>query len=479
MAIETINIGTSPNDGTGDPLRVAFDKTNDNFLTITADGGNEITVLNPTTATDTDLNVALQDILDAGGGGAVDSVNSQTGVVSIDLESVLTEGNRPIKYINDFTPYEFILEDKGKLLISGDGENMTLNADIFAEGDTLLIIPEVSDIQLIAGVGVNIYGNLGVPSNHTLRIGEMAMLSHRAIGDFWWLNIIPQITSQTIPQTTSFTAEVDLRYTANGTLTVTDPTPIANKGFIVHVIGGSVTIGGVAYTSGALVYRYYDGASWISTNMNNAITIDATPTDGSSNAVSSNGVFDALALKQDKVTGVSDTEIGYLDGVTSAIQTQLNNRVRYLVKDTAVSSAVTGTLAETLAKSYTIPANTLGANDYFRINCITTIKTGTADTSTIRVRISNTNTFAGSSLISTTAHSATTVNMKHMRDLAYRGGVLKGFGNTTTVFQDKDRVTTAYTSTTIDFTQAVYVFVSIQNANLGDSTVIEDVLISN
>ena len=33
-----------------------------------------------------------------------------------------------------------------------------------------------------------------------------------------------------------------------------------------------------------------------------------------------------LATKQDKVTGVSDTEIGYLDGVTSAIQTQLNGK---------------------------------------------------------------------------------------------------------------------------------------------------------
>jgi hypothetical protein len=32
----------------------------------------------------------------------------------------------------------------------------------------------------------------------------------------------------------------------------------------------------------------------------------------------------ALGNKQDKVTNVSDTEIGYLDGVTSAIQTQLN-----------------------------------------------------------------------------------------------------------------------------------------------------------
>jgi len=31
MAKQTINIGTAVNDGTGDPLRTAFDKVNDNF----------------------------------------------------------------------------------------------------------------------------------------------------------------------------------------------------------------------------------------------------------------------------------------------------------------------------------------------------------------------------------------------------------------------------------------------------------------
>jgi len=210
------------------------------------------------------------------GGGAVTSVNSDTGAVIVDLESVLNEGNRPNKYINDFTPYEFIAEDKGKLLVSGDGESMTLNSGIFEDGDTLLIIPEVSDIELIAGVGVNIYGNQGVPSNHILRLGEMAVLTHYTSSDFWWLNIIPQITSQTIPQIASFTAKIDLRYTTNGTITVTDPTPVTNKGYIVHVIGGTSTIGGVGYTTGDLVYRYYDGSSWISTNMNANTGVGAT-----------------------------------------------------------------------------------------------------------------------------------------------------------------------------------------------------------
>src|SRR5687768_7099187 len=31
MAKQTVNIGSAPNDQTGDPLRIAFDKINDNF----------------------------------------------------------------------------------------------------------------------------------------------------------------------------------------------------------------------------------------------------------------------------------------------------------------------------------------------------------------------------------------------------------------------------------------------------------------
>ena len=35
MARQVINIGSSANDGTGDPLRTAFDKINDNFTVLT------------------------------------------------------------------------------------------------------------------------------------------------------------------------------------------------------------------------------------------------------------------------------------------------------------------------------------------------------------------------------------------------------------------------------------------------------------
>ncbi len=39
MAKQTINIGTTANDGTGDPIRSAFDKTNDNFTELYAGAG--------------------------------------------------------------------------------------------------------------------------------------------------------------------------------------------------------------------------------------------------------------------------------------------------------------------------------------------------------------------------------------------------------------------------------------------------------
>jgi hypothetical protein len=71
---------------------------------------------------------------------------------------------------------------------------------------------------------------------------------------------------------------------------------------------------------------------------NKTITIDATPTDGSSNAVSSNGVFDALELKQNKSRFLNS---GYV--------------------------TVTGVTNPTVAFSIPIPANTYATEDAYEI----------------------------------------------------------------------------------------------------------------
>ena len=56
MAKQTINIGTTANDGTGDPIRTAFDKVNDNFTELyTDDAGdvNSVTATAPLSGTST------------------------------------------------------------------------------------------------------------------------------------------------------------------------------------------------------------------------------------------------------------------------------------------------------------------------------------------------------------------------------------------------------------------------------------------
>jgi hypothetical protein len=63
----------------------------------------------------------------------------------------------------------------------------------------------------------------------------------------------------------NFTAFNFASYTAIATLTVTDPTPVEGQGYIVFVRNGTTTIGGVGYTSGNLIYRFYQGGAWSST----------------------------------------------------------------------------------------------------------------------------------------------------------------------------------------------------------------------
>jgi hypothetical protein len=63
-----------------------------------------------------------------------------------------------------------------------------------------------------------------------------------------------------------------------------------------------------------------------------------------------------INAKQATVSGVNDTEIGYLDGVTSAIQTQLDGKVPATIVD-AKGDIIAATAADTVARL------AVGAND--------------------------------------------------------------------------------------------------------------------
>lgn len=136
------------------------------------------------------------------------------------------------------------------------------------------------------------------------------------------------------------------------TLTVTNPT----QDRTITFQDGSGT---VAFTSDitAAVSAVIDGAPAALDTLNELAAALADDQNYAST------ITTALSNKQDKVSGVSDTEIGYLDGVTSAIQTQIDNKLstsaaQELIEDTA-STMITGGTHTNITVAYNDTTGTL------------------------------------------------------------------------------------------------------------------------
>jgi len=164
MAKQTVNLGSSANDGTGDPLRTAFDKINDNFdelyLYSTAATGNNITITANTIASDnTNGNI----ILDPNGTGDI--------VVATGAELTLT----------DHTDNAVLFSDaSGNLTMSAgftfDGTNVattgsiSVNSRLKLEDNRITTQTTNDDIDVDpSGTGaVNILANTAITGNITV-----------------------------------------------------------------------------------------------------------------------------------------------------------------------------------------------------------------------------------------------------------------------------------------------------------------------
>jgi len=164
MAKQTVNLGSSANDGTGDPLRTAFDKINDNFdelyLYSTAATGNNITITANTIASDnTNGNI----ILDPNGTGDI--------VVATGAELQLT----------DHTDNAVVFSDaSGNLTMAAgftfDGTNVattgsiSVNSRLKLEDNRITTQTTNDDIDVDpSGTGaVNILANTDVTGNITV-----------------------------------------------------------------------------------------------------------------------------------------------------------------------------------------------------------------------------------------------------------------------------------------------------------------------
>lgn len=164
------------------------------------------------------------------------------------------------------------------------------------------------------------------------------------------------------------------------------------------------------------------------------------------------------------------TELSYGKGVTSSIQTQLNNKTITVFKDSTTGTAITGTTANTIAFSTPINGDTFSVGDFME-SFSRCIKTGDNSTGAHRLYINSSNSLSGATLIAMINTGATTDSS----DLA-RIGIVKSsnvieFPTATTSIVNRDNTSTgAVTSAAIDITILQYFIVAYQNASTLDST---------
>jgi len=160
MAKQTINIGTSANDGTGDSLRSAFDKSNDNFTELyngaggVADGAITTAKLAADAVDGTkiaDDSIDSEHYVD----GSIDTVHISNDAVTADkVDSDL----RAVQYIGiDTGDYiEFTADTQLDVYVNGSNEfRFEADGDFHADGDVIAFSTTVaSDNRLKENVKV-------------------------------------------------------------------------------------------------------------------------------------------------------------------------------------------------------------------------------------------------------------------------------------------------------------------------------------
>jgi hypothetical protein len=169
------------------------------------------------------------------------------------------------------------------------------------------------------------------------------------------------------------------------------------------------------------------------------------------------------------------TELSYVNGVTSDIQTQLN-AIKTPISSVGNGTAVTGVIVNTYSKGLLIPANSRTANDVPLIEC-QVAKTGTAGNVQVRLYWNTVNNITtGSPILLGTSPNGAANWVSISRNLCIE--VAAGGGNGTKVAPNTVSLATSWGTSTalpnvlpIDWTQQGYLICAILAVSAADSSV--------
>lgn len=321
-----------------------------------------------------------------------------------------------------------------------------------------------------------------------------------------------ELSTIEIQVTADLTAENDKHYVLVSSAIFTDPTPVTGKGYTILLSNlQTATVGGVAYggMNGNIVKRYYIAGAWVTrsfySNEKNVTlyspiaspTFTGTATTPaiivSSETASTIASFDASKNIKSLSTGTypSLTELTYVKGVTSAIQTQLNalntklTSPIYAYQNT--DSSVTGSTSQTVLANIPIIGGDMGANGALIFDSFVS-KIGTAGSVTWEIyfctvgtnTIGNTGTPTGSTLFASYLNgSANLTGGKFFRKIVNKNSQASQgmYPVAQASITDSAASTTARTSRTFDTSANFWIVVTATLANSGDTARLDNVQI--
>jgi hypothetical protein len=243
MAKQSVNIGTSANDGTGDKLRDAFDKLNDNFNEIYSTFGNGTTL---NASEDDDGNVEFT--------GEVEIA----GDLKVDTDTLFVDVSADAVGIGKTTNLNYLLN-----LYGGASTAISFRSSVV--GNTATDGAEIgiynSDLYFNQRESANIYFNTGSTKRFEIKSGGDAYFTEKlGIG-------------LTNPNSYSFNGDANLvagNTSGNGTISIASST--TGSGYLAFADGTS----GTARYSGRIDYSHTNNEMQFWTNGTPKMTVDSS-----------------------------------------------------------------------------------------------------------------------------------------------------------------------------------------------------------